>query len=276
MTPNDYQKLALLTENTPELVFSGNMAGNFTGMMRAAIKVGHMQDLIKKHVIYGKPFNDEEFGYTVGALDETSEFVGSDYGNIQLDQLMSRVVHGAVGIVTEAGELQEMVNSCILHGKALDRTNLKEELGDILWYVALAADAGGLSLEEVMQRNIEKLEARYKGKFTSTAALNRDLEAEKLALEGVDTVDIDVNKLTESEQSYFFRKLRGSLNIPPEYLQSPGPVDVVKTIPERVISNVEPRQWDILCEDAPLNWNGTISLGEVSQEIFDLLSGPID
>ncbi len=272
MTPNEYQNLALRTEKTPELVFSGDMAGNFTGMMRAAIETGHMQDLVKKHVIYGKPFDDESFGYRIMALDETSEFMGGGE-EIRLDLPTSRVVHAAVGVVTEAGELQEMVDRCIRRKEPLDRLNLKEELGDILWYVALAADAGGLTLEEVMQRNIEKLEARYKGKFTSEAALNRDLEKEKDALEGrqvyhIDLGDVDVMKVIEN--------LEAALKVPSKFRQPPDPIDVARTIPERVIPNVEPRQWDILCEDAPSNWNGVISLGEVSEDVDRLLSELVD
>lgn len=163
---------------------------------------------------------------------------------------MSRLFHGMVGVCTEAGELQDMVKKHVIYGKPFDRLNIKEELGDILWYVALAADAYGFTLDEIMQRNIDKLEARYKGKFTEQAALDRDLGSERIALEGP--------------------------NILIGCRQTSDPIDVARTIPERVIPSVEPRQWDILREDAPSNWNGTISLGEVSQEIFDLLSQSVD
>ena len=37
------------------------------------------------------------------------------------------------------------------------------ELGDIMWYVAQATQALGVSFEEVIERNVKKLESRYPG-----------------------------------------------------------------------------------------------------------------
>ena len=38
---------------------------------------------------------------------------------------------------------------------------MKEELGDVLWYLTAATLARGLTLEELWQYNVEKLEGRY-------------------------------------------------------------------------------------------------------------------
>ena len=74
----------------------------------------------------------------------------------------------------------------MIYGKPIDRVNLKEELGDVLWYVALAIDELGTSFDEVMEINNAKLAARFGDVFTSEAALNRDLETERKILEGKD------------------------------------------------------------------------------------------
>lgn len=94
-----------------------------------------------------------------------------------------RLLHAAIGLCTETGELQDALKKSIFYGKPLDRTNLAEELGDVMWYIAIACDALGVSLEGVMEKNIAKLKARYGDKFTQHAALNRNLEAERTILE---------------------------------------------------------------------------------------------
>lgn len=95
----------------------------------------------------------------------------------------SRLVHYLLGIGTEAGELQDQLKKHLAYGKPFDEVNIKEELGDLMWYVARTCDTLGLTLEEVMEVNINKLKARYGDKFTAYAALNRDLENERKVLE---------------------------------------------------------------------------------------------
>jgi NTP pyrophosphatase (non-canonical NTP hydrolase) len=95
-----------------------------------------------------------------------------------------RLLHASIGITTESGELADLLKKHIFYGKPLDTVNAVEECGDLLWYVALACDALGVTIGEVMERNIAKLRTRYPDKFTSDAAINRDLEAERRALEG--------------------------------------------------------------------------------------------
>ena len=44
-----------------------------------------------------------------------------------------------------------------------NREHLIIELGDIMWYVAQATQALGVSFNEVIERNVKKLEKRYPG-----------------------------------------------------------------------------------------------------------------
>jgi len=95
-----------------------------------------------------------------------------------------RIQHGAIGIATEAGELLDALKKHLYYQRGLDIVNVREELGDVLWYVALVCNAIGVDMGQVMEANIDKLRQRYPEKFTPQLALNRDLDAERKALEG--------------------------------------------------------------------------------------------
>lgn len=98
-----------------------------------------------------------------------------------------RTMHALLGIITEAGELAEIMVKTI-EGEELDKVNLQEELNDINWYQAIAHDANGLDFRTGLKNNINKLIKRYPTKFDSYFATNRNLEAEREQLaEGVDT-----------------------------------------------------------------------------------------
>lgn len=115
-----------------------------------------------------------------GATDER------DYSTIQArmgDSFNSKLLHYALGMGTEAGEIQDAVKKTVIYGKPLDRANLIEELGDSFWYMARLANLLGTDFGEIMEKNNAKLKARYGGKFTEHAALNRDLNKEREILE---------------------------------------------------------------------------------------------
>lgn len=94
-----------------------------------------------------------------------------------------RLLHAAMGLCTESGEFMDMMKKHILYGKPIDNVNLKEELGDLEWYVALAIDELNTTFGIIFETNITKLRARYPNKFTEEAALHRDLEKERKILE---------------------------------------------------------------------------------------------
>jgi NTP pyrophosphatase (non-canonical NTP hydrolase) len=93
------------------------------------------------------------------------------------------LLHAAMGIGTEAGELLDAFKRKIFYGKELDVVNVKEEIGDIMWYIAILLRELDLDFEDILQLNIDKLRARFPDKFTENHALNRDLDAERKILE---------------------------------------------------------------------------------------------
>ncbi len=77
------------------------------------------------------------------------------------------LLHAALGLSGEAGEFSDAVKKATIYKRPLDTKNLREEVGDVLWYCALAAYALGTTLDEVATDNIDKLRQRYPEKFTS-------------------------------------------------------------------------------------------------------------
>jgi len=111
--------------------------------------------------------------------------------SIGLDQIKARMasddlvrlLHASQGLCTESGELTDALKKHIFYGKELDKVNLVEELGDIFWYAAVAADVLGVGFDEIWEKNINKLRKRYGEKFSEERAINRNLNNERKELE---------------------------------------------------------------------------------------------
>lgn len=103
------------------------------------------------------------------------------------DKQTCEFLHAAMGISTEAGELLDVAKKKIVYGKDVDWVNVKEELGDLMWYIAIVArqleEMGMGDFGDILQVNIDKLHARYPDGFTQFDALNRDLDNERGILE---------------------------------------------------------------------------------------------
>ena len=82
---------------------------------------------------------------------------------INPDPLMDKTIW-AMGVAGEAGEVVEKWKKIVAYkeGKVSkeDLAELKKELGDVVWYIAVLAHSLGLSLEEIMKLNVSKLADR--------------------------------------------------------------------------------------------------------------------
>lgn len=119
-------------------------------------------------------------------LELSERTLSQDYQAIYNRMVSEGIInlqHAAIGMQTETAEFSDALKKHIWYGSELDIVNLKEELGDALWYIALAMRVLGTSFEEEMAKNIAKLEARFPDKFTEEDALLRDLGAEREILE---------------------------------------------------------------------------------------------
>lgn len=173
MTPKEYVAAALRTEPDHDAyVRAVNRAYSRTASSIfdvTADKVVYSVDAIdgvKKYLFYGKNKEGYEFAGATPAHEMDPL--------VKLMNANARIAHGAIGIVTEAGELLDSVR----HG-TIDKTNITEECGDVLWYMAVLLDAVGSSFDEAMSVNAAKLLKRYSEGFSEAGAINRDHASER-------------------------------------------------------------------------------------------------
>ena len=87
-----------------------------------------------------------------------------------------RLITAALGLSAEAGEFGDLVKKCLFQGKELNKENRElmiKELGDVMWYLSQGCMALGVTIEEVLWANIDKLEKRYPNGFEVSRSENR-------------------------------------------------------------------------------------------------------
>ena len=83
------------------------------------------------------------------------------------------LINAVMGLCGESGEAIDIVKKHLHQGHELDKEKLQKELGDIAWYLAEAATALDMDLEDVLQANIEKLRRRYPEGFSCERSRTR-------------------------------------------------------------------------------------------------------
>lgn len=109
----------------------------------------------------------------------TDKLTANDYQRMAMrtageyDTDYDQLRNAAYGLNGEAGEVIDLLKKHEFQGHDLPEDKLIDECGDVLWYCALLADALGFSLEQVMNRNIDKLRKRYPDGFDKARSINR-------------------------------------------------------------------------------------------------------
>lgn len=134
-------------------------------------------DVIKKSLFYGR-----DLGHIHKAIRE-------DAPEVVARAVDTNIIHGIIGIATEAGELVEALVKAMFNDADLDVVNMAEEVGDVFWYAALLAKKAGVTFDAIQRNNIEKLRKRFPDKFSEFDANNRDLDGEREILESLITLD---------------------------------------------------------------------------------------
>ena len=81
---------------------------------------------------------------------------------------LKNLEYPTLGLAGEAGEVANIVKKIQrdFGGEITDeiRAKLKDELGDVLWYISACADELNLTLTEIAEFNVEKLAQRHNRK----------------------------------------------------------------------------------------------------------------
>ena len=85
----------------------------------------------------------------------------------------NKIENGILGLCGESGECAEILKKYLHQGHEFDREAMKAELGDVLWYVAELAAGLGITLEEVAEGNIAKMQKRYPDGFDTRRSVER-------------------------------------------------------------------------------------------------------
>lgn len=107
----------------------------------------------------------------VSSLKKPPEIISKELTAAKAD-----AVHMSLGIAGEAGELVDAIKKWTMYNKDLDIANVKEELGDLAFYMVGLMELFGISLTDVIAGNVEKLQKRYDSlKYTDAdASLRKD------------------------------------------------------------------------------------------------------
>lgn len=176
MSPEEYMKETERTAKNDHYHGNRVYADVITTELMGFVEHGEFLDQIKRAIYYGKEYDFCSWWIKDSFIPPISSLLkdSTDYEKL----------HAILGIATESAELVDSLVSAEGVPSELDQTNVKEEIGDILWYIALLLRQYNWSFEEVMDLNIAKLRKRYPEKFTQENAINRNLEEERTILEG--------------------------------------------------------------------------------------------
>lgn len=83
------------------------------------------------------------------------------------------LIDAALGLTGEAGEVADLVKKANYQGHILDKDAIMKELGDVAWYIALACQGLGVTMQDVFQMNVDKLKKRYPDGFDAWMSRNR-------------------------------------------------------------------------------------------------------
>lgn len=175
----------------------------FIGALDNYKRSANALDRYKKLLFYGE---DQAKGRTKDHTQGKDGYsIAESFSTDNESEIKARyILHALLGIMTEAGEMAELLSNTIVGSVqagvnsgnlpsgsgGIDTVNLIEECGDLFWYQAMLARALDTDFETMQRTNIAKLKARFPDKFTEEGANNRDLTSERKILENNGVVSL--------------------------------------------------------------------------------------
>lgn len=88
-------------------------------------------------------------------------------------------IHMVMGMATEVGELTDFFKKNLAYKKPIDMARVHDEVGDLMWYISEFCNYYHINLENILQKNIDKLRVRFPEKFDEQLAINKNDALEK-------------------------------------------------------------------------------------------------
>lgn len=127
-----------------------------------------MCDNCEKDIVYDSKLNEVNYEDFVSQRIKPGASIVEDVTAESMNLL-----HMAIGIAGEAGELLDAIKKHVVYNKKLDKANVIEELGDLEFYMQGLRSQLGLMRFEVLSANVDKLSKRYKTQYTDKQAQER-------------------------------------------------------------------------------------------------------
>ena len=132
------------------------------------------------------------------------------------------ILNASLGLSGEVGEVNDIIKKYMYHGHKLDDDTKEKiilELGDVCWYVALMAWAiDKTKFEDVLNKNIAKLEKRYHGEFTTEKSVNRKEDSDNSCEEKKKDCEFEFETtLSNDEWSKIVRYCENDVDAQEEY-----------------------------------------------------------
>lgn len=160
-----------------------------------------------------------------------AESVAVEFDPVNSSEAEVNLLHGLIGVITEAGEMAEVLIRRLETG-VFDPVNVFEEAGDVHWYQARILRGLKANFDQLGKMNIDKLRGRHGTTFNVERDWNRDLATERA-------------KLEEAAAPLFEHAAEDWPDAPlPEPEPGPDPVDVLRQRAERGRADVRRAQGD--------------------------------
>lgn len=98
------------------------------------------------------------------------------------------LMHMALGIAGEAGEVVDVIKKYAVYDKPLNREHIIEEMGDLEFYLEGLRQILKINRDEVLEMNIIKLRRRYNDTYSDRAAIDRNDKIDEEKKESIRTV----------------------------------------------------------------------------------------
>lgn len=144
---------------------------NFDDYQKKAVRTWGLASDVAAHDGY-----DDSSGAYAKLITNLREEGASETSIEKIENLATRLNISALanGLTGEAGEVADEIKKFAGHGHWKDGVDLEKEIGDVLWYAAAVAECMGFSLNEIAEKNIAKLEKRYKAGFSTQGSMDRE------------------------------------------------------------------------------------------------------